>query len=254
MRLNVIKVKDIKESEKVALANSCLNLCNKCGFPTDYNDVYEHILGDPRFINVFAMTDDGNLVGFLSVYPIVNQYKGIKNVNVLLEGGIVDPAYQGKGLIKAMTSKILGFISQDLLVMDDSKFNLVARSQNPAIYRLMDKFSQTLSPTTKGEIDKELASYLKSIKEFEPFIGNFDDFMIVKNAYPSRKIQVKTSLTDVNNMFFNLPDNDAYIMFGKGIKDYDKDVFDQGAYSAIGQYMINLVRKSLSMDVPEQGI
>lgn len=230
MKLKSYFAKDIKN--KVELANQCVEIANSAKFNTDFNDVYEHLFFGDNLMLVFAFDDDNKMQGFSSLF-ITKEQDGTPHIH--LNGVIVSPKCQGKGIAKLMVSRAVGYVYGlfNKKFNDDFKVSLSARTQNPAIYRLMQKVSSNVSPSVKGKVNKKHFAIVKMMdSQLKPFLGLYNDDFIVKNAYPSSKVQADINNQSVKVLFNKLNAYDAFIIFGEKAINLDKQQVALGIIDA----------------------
>lgn len=230
MNLKSYFAKDIKNKE--ALAHQCVEIANKAKFNTDFQDVYDHLFFGDDLMLVFAFDENEKMIGFSSIY-LTKEEDNTPHIH--LNGIIVDPENQKSGVARMMLSRAAGFIYgiNDVQESVDFKISLSARTQNPAIYKLMSKLSENISPSSTGVVNKQHHAILKKMdKNLKPFLGNYDESFIVKNAYLSPKVQANIKDEQIKLLFSKLNKYDAFIIFGDktinldetqiylGIKDY----------------------------------
>lgn len=233
--------RDIKDKE--FLANQCVEIANSANFNTDFNDVYEHLFFGDNLMLVFAF-DDKKMVGFSSIF-LTKECDGTPHIH--LNGVIVKPECQGKGVAKLMLSRAVGYIYglNNGNVKDGFKISLSARTQNPAIYRLIEKLSDSISPNIHGQVKKEHYAIVKMMdKNLKPFLGDYNKEFVVKNAYSSSKVQADIKSKEIKVLFSKLNKNDAFIIFGNYVKNLDAEQIQLG----ISDYLQTKETQSISKD------
>lgn len=218
--------RDIKNKE--ALANQCVEIANSANFNTDFNDVYEHLFFGDNLMLVFAFDENKKMVGFSSIF-LSKEANGTPHIH--LNGIIVKPEYQNRGLAKLMLSRAVGYVYglNNKSAESGFKVSLSARTQNPAVYRLMQKSSKKLSPNVNGVVCKKHYAIVKKMdKDLKPFLGDYDKEFIVKNAYPSSKVQANVKNEEVKVLFSKLDKFDAFIMYGNNVKNLDREQVQLG--------------------------
>lgn len=230
MRLKSYFASDIKNKEELAL--QCVDIANKAKFNTDFQDVYDHLFFGDNLMLVFAYDDLDNMAGFSSLF-LTREESGIPHIH--LNGVIVNPEHQKHGIARLMLSRAVGYVCgmNENSEERNIDISLSARTQNPAIYRLMYKTSNDISPTLKGDVNPKHYEILKKMDDkLYPFLGDYNEKFIVKDAYSSTKVHADVRDEAVKVLFSELGELDAYVIFGEkavrlddqqimlGIEDY----------------------------------
>lgn len=213
--------KDIKNKEKLAM--QCVEIANKAKFNTDFDDVYNHLFFGDNLMLVFVFDDNKKMVAFSSIFLTEEPDK---TPHIHLNGIIVSPECQKSGIAQLMLSRAVGYIYglNNKNSNDDFKISLSARTQNPAIYRLLQKSSENVSPSTNGDVNKKHYAIVKKMDgKLKPFLGDYDKTFKVKNAYSSSKVHADIKDEKIKILFSRLDNLDAYIIFGDKVINLNRE-------------------------------
>ncbi len=203
------KIKD--EELKRYLSDKCFEVACETGFATDYEDVSEHLFCDDHSILTFVLEYD-----VIKGFAICAGVKTSQSELLLhVHGVILMTSTQGKGVFDDIVSGNIGYIET---VHNNAKVVAVtARTQNPAVYRAIQKVTEDIYPSEK-EISEEFIESLRRI----PFISNdIRKDLIEKDAYASSKIQKYVNDDKINELF-DIPKTDARIVVGMQPKNLNK--------------------------------
>lgn len=188
---------DFKNKKQVT--NRCLEIANKAEFPTDYQDMYEHLFVDEN-AELFMVMDKGNQIyGFATCNNIT------ESSNTYLDGIIIHPDIQGIGF----GTKLL----REIVKKDGNNF-LTARTHNPRVYEMMSNVSYNLDQNlvfpniTSYKVPKEIWDVVYS----HPAMKDADKDLVVRNAYPDEKIIQKVKNKSIYNVFNGLNPTDAQVI------------------------------------------
>lgn len=188
--IRFVKSNEIIEKEKLTL--ECLEIANNAKFPTDFNDVYEHLFTSD-YICLAYFYD--KLVAF-SVFAMLKELN-----NLHIHGLIVDPEFQGKGISKKMIKK----------AVDSLNFKyLTGKTHNPRMFQIVSTFAcsdEKFFPNFKTEIP----SSIRWLVSNNNYISNSDMHLIVRNAYPDEKI-VQSANNHIQEGFCDLGKYDAQVI------------------------------------------
>lgn len=184
-------------ADKKQVTERCLEIANKASFPTDYQDMYEHLFGNVNAELFMLMNDeDGEIYGFVTCDNIV------ESSNTYIHGIIIHPDIQGMGFSLRLLDEIIK--------KDGNKY-LTARTHNPRIYAMMSSAayngnkSLVFPNITYHDVPKEIWDILHS----HPDMVDADKYMIVRNAYPDEKVVQKVKDAHIYNIFRRLNPTDA---------------------------------------------
>lgn len=201
------KPKYNREKERELITRYCIKVARNATFPTDYQDVYDHLFGNPNYIIQFIVPSLPNahsqaiyqpemeILGFL----VACQFKGYKETTILhCHGIILDPKIQNKGLAKQMVKQLLQQKNPDILT---------AKTHNPRAFNLFSDAlaSEVIYPNRTTPTPMDIYHLVKQ----NPFIANSDDKLIVRNAYPDEKLQQDYRNRSLEELFANVNPRDA---------------------------------------------
>lgn len=196
------------ESTKEIIAKQCLEIANAAQFPTDYNDVYDHLFEDDSYIRMFVKNEKDEIKGF----AIICNENVLNNVKIMhVHGIIIHPEAQGLGLAKDVINIAVDKYQPDVVT---------AKTHNP---RCFNMFCDILNngcefyPNTKP-----IPSYIYDIVKKDKFIDQVDEDLIYRNAYPDVKIQQTKRKELVNEVFKKVGPYDAQaiiVVVNKNLKE-----------------------------------
>ncbi len=103
----------------------CLEVAESTSFPTDYDDVYNHLFENEDLLKLFVLGNDNLIKGF-AVFDYLNS-----NYNILyLSGMVLDSCIQGTGISKELLKKGLELLKGDIITL---------RTRNPRMYQALVK-------------------------------------------------------------------------------------------------------------------
>ncbi len=186
-----------KAKTQASIAAEALIIANEAQFPTDYQDVYEHLFGDPNFIRLFIINKETNrLKGFL----IACELDGLYDTKLLhFHGIILHPSVQGKGMSQLLLKEAISMTLPDIIS---------AKTHNPRAFNLLASLAYLgteFYPNIYGPTPKEILEIARS----NPFISGVNDNLVVENAYPDAKLQQSYRKEQIKTIFDNLGDRDA---------------------------------------------
>lgn len=189
--------KDFEDKEKVT--RQCLDIANKAKFPTDYQDMYDHLFKNEKAELFMVMDENGKIYGFATCDNIV------ESSNTYIHGIIIHPDIQGKDFGLRLLYEIIK--------KDQNQF-LTARTHNPRVYEMMARVAykgnkDLIFPNIASQnIPKEVWSVIAS----HPDMRKADKDMIVRNAYPDEKIVQKVKDKSIYDIFERLNKTDAQVI------------------------------------------
>lgn len=194
-RISIAEPKDITSKKQVT--ERCLEIANKAKFPTDYEDMYEHLFGNEEAELFMIMDENNKIYGFATCDNI------IESSTTYIQGIIIHPDIQGMGF----SLKLL----HEIIKKDGNEF-LTLRSHNPRIYEIMSRmaykdnliFPQIVSNKIPNQIWKVVASH--------PAMRDADKNLIVRNAYPDEKLMQKVKNEEIKTLFRKLNMTDAQVI------------------------------------------
>ena len=196
------------EIEKDNIARQCLEIANSAQFPTDYQDVYDHLFEDDSYIRVFVKNEFDEIKGF----AIICNENVLNNLNIMhVHGIIIHPEAQGLGLAKEVINTAVEKYQTDVVT---------AKTHNP---RCFNMFADILNngcdfyPNTQP-----IPSYIYEIVKKDKFIDKADEDLICRDAYPDVKIQQSKRKELVNDVFEKVGPYDAQaivVVVNKNVKE-----------------------------------
>ncbi len=184
-------------SGKEEITKRCLEIANKARFPTDYQDMYEHLFTNEKAELFMIVDEKGQIYGFATCDNIATKS------NTYLHGIIIHPDIQGMGFSLKLLKEIIS---------KDNNLYLTARTHNPRIYETMSKvacdenciFPQIRSGAIPDQIWDIVSSY--------PATKGADKDMVVRNAYPDEKIMQQVKDARIQRIFQKLNPTDAQVI------------------------------------------
>lgn len=189
--------KDFADKEKVT--KRCLEIANKAKFPTDYQDMYEHLFENENAELFMVMDENGEIYGFATCDNIA------ESSNTYLHGIIIHPDIQGMGF----SSRLL----REIVKKDGNEF-LTARTHNPRVYEMMSSVAYNgnadlvFPNVTSQNVPKEVWTVMHS----HPAMSEADEDMVVRNAYPDEKIVQEVKNESIYNIFKKLNPTDEQVI------------------------------------------
>ena len=184
-----------KQQEEIAI--SALNIANDAGFPTDYQDVYDHLFENPEYIRLFVLEKNSKV---LKGFMIACELNGLYQTKLLhLHGVILHPSIQGNGISRLLLNNAISMTNPDILT---------AKTHNPRAFNSLASlacYGNEYYPNILRETPKEILEIARN----NPFISGVDDELIVRDAYPDIKIQQTYRKEDLRLIFDRLNGRDA---------------------------------------------
>jgi hypothetical protein len=133
------------------------------GKKTDFRDIYEHVTSPER---VYLLEKEKRIVAMASYNKKI--FSGFPSL--IVEGIAIKEAFQGKGIFKEITENA-----------KNSETVICLRTQNPRMYRALEKFCFSIYPNNKKETPKAV----KSIRdEFASYLGcGTNEEGVIKDYY-----------------------------------------------------------------------
>ena len=183
------------EEEKVDIAKQCLNIANQAKFPTDFQDVYDHLFEDDSYIRIFIRNEKDEIKGF----AIICNRTVLNDLKIMhAHGMVISPEAQGLGLGKEVINMAVEKYKPDVVT---------AKTHNPRAFNLLCDLLNNgceFYPNTKP-----IPDYIYKIIENDRFIDKVDDGLVYRNAYPDEKIQQTKRKEIINEVFENVGPYDA---------------------------------------------
>ena len=186
---------------KAKVSMRCLEIAQSTNFPTNYQDVEQHLFGNEDSMLTFLVDDQGKIYGF-ATFDKLQEVKGL-----YLNGIILDDSIQSKGWsMYLLKSVILG---------SGCKF-LMLRTHNQRMYESMRDVADDdnlVFPHPKGGNYKTPESVWGVVKS-HPATMNADEKLIVRDAYPVGQ-EIKSQEIDeedTKSLFKKLGEHDAQVV------------------------------------------
>lgn len=188
--------KDFSDKEKEKITIRCLEIADKAKFPTDYQDMYDHLFENESAELFFIIDENREIQGFATCDNCIEKRYSY------LHGIIIHPYIQGKG----WGLKLL----QEIIKKDKNDF-LTVRTHNPRIYEMMGQvaYNGLIFPKiTSAEVPKEIWDIISS----HPDMKDADNDLIVRGAYPDEKIMQSVKDNSIKGIFEKLEKTDAQVI------------------------------------------
>lgn len=185
-------------TEKVQIAERCLEIANAADFPTDYDDVYEHLFGNDDYIICFLIdTHTKRIMGF-------SVFANLQEINMLyLHGIIIHPDVQGNSLSKRMIREVLKKVNPKYLS---------ARTHNPRMFETLSSFAKDEKHYFPNASGLDIAPYIYNVVKSNEFTRAADECLVCRNAYPDEKISQSYRNNKVTTIFNKLNPTDAQVI------------------------------------------
>ncbi|RLG17050.1 hypothetical protein DRN62_02320 [Nanoarchaeota archaeon] len=151
---------------------------------------------------IFVVYDDNEPMGFTSY-----ELRDIDGIRVgFLRGTVIRRAFQGRGLFKHLCQRLIR-------VFEEEGIRFVAtRTQNPRVYRALQRLLPELYPTTRGEVPESVFELAKKIRK------DVTRELIIPGLYGRQLTGEKVLAKEesVNALFskLNTEEGDAYLLIG----------------------------------------
>lgn len=174
----------------------CLQIAKAANFPTDYQDMDEHLYGNENAQLLMLNNDHDKIYGFATFD------NDVKNNNTYIHGIIIHPDAQEMGFSIAFLRNIIN---------KNGNLFLSARTQNPRIYEMMSKvaYNGIIFPKIDSDV---VPDEIKNIMLTHPAMKDADEHMIVRGAYPDQKITQKVENSKIERIFSKLGPQDAQVI------------------------------------------
>lgn len=166
----------------------------------DYQDIYLHVTSPET---VFLAEEQNKILAMASYNSVV--LSGIPAL--IVEGIAIEPETQGKGIFSKMTD-----------VVRDEEYAVCLRTQNPRMYRALQKYCSTIYPN-----DREMPSAIKEIRIglAESMKCEINEMGIVRGYYSSLFYGEEPTHPKVTSFFkeelgLKLERGDALLCIGLG--------------------------------------
>lgn len=187
------------------VTEQCVDIALRTNFPTDYNDVYEHLFGREDFLKLFLIIDR-EIKGFIVSDTYEGKIMALKKLRAAyIQGIILDHSIQGNGYFKKLVSEVIK--------RQNSPLDYISlRTHNPSC---ASAFTKSISDDfiiypTVNKIDEDVLEIVRS----DRYIGNANENLVVENAYSNVLLQQSTANEQINELFRSVGDNDAQCVIG----------------------------------------
>lgn len=182
---------EVNELLEEYITKCCLNIANCAQFPTDYDDVREHIFGKDNYLKLFIIEDSNKVIPDIKGFLICDTFYGYNDMKFLhCHGIILSPDVQGLGLSKQIVNHAIILTNPDVVT---------AKTHNPRCFNSLINIDGAMAyyPNEKNYLPKQILDLARS----NPFIEQVDDELIFKGAYPDEKIQQSKRNEKINLIF-----------------------------------------------------
>ena len=190
---------EVNELLKEYITKCCLNIANSASFPTDYDDVREHLFGKDEYLRLFIVEDSKKVVPDIKGFLICDTLIGYNDMKFLhCHGIILSPEIQGLGLSKKIINYAINLTSPDVVT---------AKTHNPRCFNSIINVEGKVSyyPNENDYLPNQILELARS----NPFINEVDDKLIFRDAYPDIKIQQTKRNENLNLIFDRVSPYDA---------------------------------------------
>lgn len=137
------KSKDFNNKEEIAF--KCLEVANEARFPTDYNDVYEHLFGEENYKICIVFDEYNNICGF-SIFAMLHE------INTLhLRGIVLHPRAQEKGISLKMLQKV---------IESEKPTFFTAKTHNPRMFETASRLACELNSFYPNVDEVKIPEYI----------------------------------------------------------------------------------------------
>lgn len=183
--------------DKRAIAEECLAVSTAARFPTDYEDVYEHLFGNERYHLCMLYNSKDRIMGF-SIFAY------LKEINELyLHGIVLHPEAQGKGFSKEMIKAAIEQIHPRFLS---------ARTHNPRMFEVLSSFAVRKTDYYPNICNDEIPKEIYELVRKNEFTAEADEVLVVRDAYPDEKLTQTFRNENIAAVFKRLNLTDAQVI------------------------------------------
>lgn len=200
MKITIQAIKETDESKRRVLTQQAYIVTQEANFPTNAQDVYEHLFEENgNGIDFLALLNDNNeLVGFASFMVCDGGILYVKGI-------VVSPVVQGRGLSKLLLEEAITYFSPDWIAL---------RTHNPRMYEIVTSLSEKFYPAEDKVVPEGIRDMLR-VLPFDFAQTRIDSRMVIRNCYPDVKIQQDSRKESVANLFRELGQRDAQVVLVK---------------------------------------
>lgn len=183
-------------SEKELVTRRCLEIAERAKFPTDYEDMYEHLFENEN-AELFMVIDDSN-----EIFGFATFDNDKETSTAYLHGIIVHPDIQGIGFSVKLIQEAINKFKNNFLM---------ARTHNPRVYEMMSRVSYDgiIFPNTNA---KEVPLEIWNVVLSHEATKHADENLIVRDAYPDEKVIQDVRNEEIQNVFSKLNPRDAQVI------------------------------------------
>jgi hypothetical protein len=183
---------EIRQLLEEYIIKCCLNIANNANFPTNYEDVKNHLFENDNYLKFFIVEESDKVIPDIKGFLICDQFNGYKGMNFLhCHGIILSPDIQGLGLSKKLINHAVALTRPDVVT---------AKTHNPRCFNAFINIDSVVSyyPNEYGDLPSEILDLVST----NHHINQSDDKLIYRNAYPDVKIQ-QPKRNDKLDIIFN---------------------------------------------------
>lgn len=183
-------------SEKELVTRRCLEIAERAKFPTDYEDMYEHLFENENAELFMVINDSNEIFGFAT-------FDYDKETNTAyLHGIIIHPDIQGMGFSVKLIQEAINKFKNNFLM---------ARTHNPRVYEMMSRVSYDgiVFPNINVE---EIPLDVWNVVLSNEATKNADENLIVREAYPDEKVIQDVRNKEIQKFFSRLNPRDAQVI------------------------------------------
>ena len=159
--------------DKRTIAEECLEVSKAAKFPTDYEDVFDHLFGNEAYHICILYNSEDRIMGFAI-------FANFKEINELyLHGIVLHPLAQGKGLSKKMI---------EAAIKNARPKYLSARTHNPRMFETLSSFAEMKNDFYPNFCEDDIPKEITELAKKNIFTSSADEVLIVRNAYPDEKL------------------------------------------------------------------
>ena len=194
--ITLLPISPTNVTAKEYIIHQCLKIAKTANFPTDYNDMREHLFGNDDNKIIFAINQQTLTIEGFAVYQILPSCQ-----TLYLHGIVLHPKIQGLHVSTAM----------HILAISTCKMKYFsARTHNPRCFESVAGIHNLgFYPNGKSE---EIPETIYETVRKNPHTSEADDFLIVRNAYPDEKIQQACQNDATKKIFSYLNPYDAQVV------------------------------------------
>ncbi len=183
--------------DKDHIARKCLEVANAAQFPTDFEDVFEHLFGNENYKICLILDEEDQIYGF-------SIFAKLEEINTLhLHGIVLHPEAQGNELSLKMV---------ETAIANESPMYLTAKTHNPRAFEALSKFALDESAYYPNANNDVIPEHIYELVKQNEFVSTADRYLIVRNAYPDEKIAQSYRNKNISRVFARLHAFDAQVI------------------------------------------